>query len=154
MGRRSPKSSNLELNGRRMDPWIEFQRAYSVCCMSNPGRNSQNYTYLGKFVSGIPTPYIAVYPWPFPSPAMVGAAFNTHSSGATLQRLVSAKKTENRSDLALAPFSIFVILCRCRVVVRAVLTAVIELSLPYASEGIRVSWGAFFFSWDSGFLCV
>ncbi|KOS48055.1 hypothetical protein ACN38_g992 [Penicillium nordicum] len=130
MGRRSPKSSNLELNGRRMDPWIEFQRAYSVCCMSNPGRNSQNYTYLG-------------------------AAFNTHSSGATLQRLVSAKKTENRSDLALAPFSIFVILCRCRVVVRAVLTAVIELSLPYASEGIRVSWGAFFFFLGFGFsLCV
>ncbi|CRL25366.1 unnamed protein product [Penicillium camemberti] len=39
-------------------------------------------------------------------------------SGATLQRLVSAKKP--RSDLALAPFSIFVTVCRCRVVVRAV----------------------------------
>lgn len=129
------KSSSLELNGRRMNPWIEFQRAH-VRTMEG---NNQNY----EFVFGITTPYIAVYPWPFPSPPMVGAVCNIHTSGATLQRLVSAKKT--RSDLALAPFSIFVIVCRCRVVVRAVLVAVIELSLPYALEGIRVSWGLFFF---------
>lgn len=37
---------------------------------------------------------------------MVGVVCNIHTSGATLQRLVSAKKP--RSDLALAPFSIFV----------------------------------------------
>jgi hypothetical protein len=51
--------------------------------------------------------------------------------------------------MALAPFSIFVIVRRCRVVVRAMLAAVIELSLLDALEGIRVSWGAFF--GDSGF---
>ncbi|KGO38476.1 hypothetical protein PEX1_051860 [Penicillium expansum] len=36
---------------------------------------------------------------------------------------------KNRSDLVLAPFSIFVIVCRCRVLVRAMLAAFIELSL-------------------------
>jgi hypothetical protein len=73
--------------------------------------------------------------------------FNIHTSGATPQRLVSVIKP---IDLTLAPFSVFVIVRRCRVVVRAMLAAVIELSLPYALElGIRVSWGAFF--GDSGF---
>lgn len=39
-------------------------------------------------------------------------------------------------------------------VVRAVLAAVIELSLPYALEGIRVSWGRFSFSGTRVSLCV
>ncbi|CAG7983536.1 unnamed protein product [Penicillium nalgiovense] len=78
------------------------------------------------------------------------ATFNIHTSGATPQRLVSVIKP---IDLALAPFSIFVIVRRWRVVVRAMLAAVIELSLPYVELGIRVSWDAFFgeSGFDSGF---